>query len=145
MRLPIVFLDEKFKPTDDYVDGWPSVRTNIEVGFVRPSDPKALIAPRFTEVWAVLDTGSNTTMIGRALAQGHTPLREVPSHNMTGPGEGSVYSALVQIIELDKPSHIEVGLANLKSLQMLIGRDLISRYRFVLDTPKREFYLEKPD
>jgi hypothetical protein len=145
VRRPIVFLDDKFKPTNNHVEGWPSVRTNIQVGFVPSSDPKALITPQFTEVWAAIDTGSDTTMIGKALAQGHTPLRPVTEHNMIGPGVGSVYRALVQIIDLDKPYCLEVGLASFKSLQMVIGRDLISLYRLVLDTPKGEFYLEKLD
>jgi hypothetical protein len=70
----------------------------------------------------------------------------VPSNNQAEPGIGSVYGGLVQIEGLDKPYPIEVGLANLiPGLAMLLGRDMLSKYRLVFDTPRREFYVETPD
>ena len=142
MRIPIAYLDAKGAPTDDYVEGWPSVLVNIQVGFEPLDDPHAKLTPQFTQVWAVIDTGANATVIGNELSQGKTPLRQITARNMIGAGFSAVYSALVQIDGLDKPYHLEVGFAQFKTMKMLIGRDLISKYRMVMDASRREFYLE---
>ena len=89
-----------------------------------------------------MDTASNVTVIGQELSQGQTPLSDVTAHNMRGVGYSALYSALVQIVGLDRPYHLEVGFAPLKSIKMVIGRDLISKYRMVLDARQGEFYLE---
>ena len=68
-----------------------------------------------------------------------------PSVGITGrfASDSAVYGAVVQIDGLDRPYPIEVGLANLiPGLAMLLGRDMISKYRMVFDTPNKEFYLE---
>jgi hypothetical protein len=142
MRIPIIFVDAEGKPTNDYVDGWPSVRVNIQVGFNPPNDPNKSFTPQFTQVWACIDTGSNATVIGKELSQGQTPLNVVTAHNMRGAGYSAVYNALVQIDQLDRPYHLEVGFAPLKSMKMVIGRDFISKYRMVVDARRGEFYLE---
>jgi hypothetical protein len=89
-----------------------------------------------------LDTGSDATVIGPELSAGREALRDVNAHNMRGAGFAGVYSARVQIDQLDKPYHIEVGSAPLKSVTMALGRDMLSKYKLVIDTPTEEFYLE---
>jgi hypothetical protein len=146
MRTPIFFVDRQGRETHDYVQGWPTVRVNIEVGFVRPGKPDDFIVPKFRQVTALIDTGTNHTMIGEELAQGLPPLREIPARNVGIERTGKVYSALMQIIGLGDPFALELGCASLEGsfVPMLIGRDVISQYTLVYDTPKRLFYLEKP-
>ncbi len=147
-RVAIRFVDHNGKPTDDYIDGIPVVAVNIYVGLTYQSTPGQVAeATKLTKRFdALVDTGANTTMITKGVAGNLTPLRAVPTQNQAEPGVGSVYGAVVQIDGLDRPYPIEVGLANLiPGLAMLLGRDMISKYRLVFDTPNKEFYLENTD
>jgi hypothetical protein len=144
-RIAIRFVDHDGKATGDFIEGLPVVAVNIYVGITYQSTPNEVLdtVKLMKRVDALIDTGSNTTMIGRALAGSQAPLGNVPSQNQAEPGIGSVYGALVQIEGLDRPYPIEVGLANLiPGLAMLLGRDMLSQYRLVFDTPNKEFYLE---
>ncbi|MFK4383111.1 hypothetical protein [Bradyrhizobium sp. USDA 223] len=114
-RIAIRFVDHDGKATDDFIEVLPVVAVNIHVGITYQSTPKEILdtVKLMKRVDALIDTGSNTTMIGRTLAGSQAPLRNVPSQNQAEPGIGSVYGALVQIEGLDKAYPIEVGLANL--------------------------------
>lgn len=147
-RIAIRFVDDDGKPTDDYVDGTPVVAVNISVGLTYESTPHQVAeATRLMKrVDALVDTGANTTMISKGLAGNLPPLGEVPSNNQAAAGIGGVYGAVVQIDGLDRSYPMEVGLAHLRpGLAMLLGRDMLSRYRLVFDTPNKEFYLENID
>jgi predicted aspartyl protease len=141
MRIPIHFVDASGKTTDDFVEGFPVVEVQVDIGFTQSSDPNALIDPKFKRLLALVDTGSNATIIKPDLAAGIAASRSVDAHSMLGQGYGSVHTAL---IELGGFLHyIEVGTAPLKSIQLVLGRDVLCEYRIVLDTPGREFYLER--
>lgn len=145
MRLPIHFIDHAGKITHDYVEGWPVVDVDIEVGFVAPSDPKGMFVPKFHRIKALIDTGANNTVITDRFASGATPLYSVPSQNVGVPQPSNVYNALVEIIGLDTPIMLHVGSVPALSCPapMLLGRNLLSKYRMVYDTPRGDFYLEK--
>lgn len=143
MRIPIHFIDTSGNITQDFVEGFPVVETQIEVGFTLPSDPpNASIVRKFKRVLALVDTGANVTVIKPDLAGGIAQSRSVSAHSMLGQGYSSVFTALIELGG-SFPHHIEVGTAPLKSIQIALGRDVLSKYRVVIDTPGREFYLER--
>jgi hypothetical protein len=94
-------------------------------------------------VRAFVDTGSNVTIIRRELSKNKKALAKVPSQNMLGAGVTDFYSALVQVDGLDKPYHIEVAFGPQIPMRMVLGRDMLSKYKMVIDTPRQEFYLER--
>jgi len=143
MRVPITFVDVNDNPTNDYIEGRPSVLVNIEVGFQPLPNPSQSFTPNFVKVRAFVDTGSNVTIIRRELSKNKKALAKVPSRNMQGAGVTDFYSALVQVDGLDKPYHIEVGFGPQIPMKMLLGRDMLSKYKMVIDTPRQEFYLER--
>jgi predicted aspartyl protease len=140
--VPITFVDGAGSPTNDYVNGWPVVWVNIEVGFVMPSDPSEKFDFKFTRVRALIDTGADYVVISPSLASQLPPTRQIASHSMLGQGYSAVYEALLQVEGLDKPYHIEVGTAPLKSVKVSLGRHIISKYRLIYDTPRQDFRLE---
>jgi hypothetical protein len=117
-RIAIRFVDLYGDATDYYVERIPVVAVNIYVGITYQNTHREVAdtVKLMKRVDALVDTGSNITMISRALAGSLTPLREVPSQNQAEPGIGSVYGAVVQIDGLDTPYSIEVGLANLTQM-----------------------------
>jgi hypothetical protein len=145
MRLPITFLANDGTPTKDYVHGWPIVYVNIEVGFEPPSDPNKTLIPNFIRVPAIVDTGANNTLISDDLAAGLTPLYTIPSVNTGIIRTGRVFNALLEIIGLDEPLFMKIGCSSLQGsvAPVLLGRNLLQKYRMVYDTPGEEFYLEK--
>jgi hypothetical protein len=74
-RVAIRFVDRDGKPTDDFIEGLPVVAVNIHVGLTYESTPQETLAAvkLMKRVDALIDTGANTTMIGRGLAAGLTP------------------------------------------------------------------------
>jgi predicted aspartyl protease len=141
VRIPIKFIDLKGNYTNDYVEGIPVVLVDIDVGFMPPSDPNAQFVPNFIQTHALVDTGANVTVISERITRGSL-LRTVPAMNMLGQGYGGVYSALLNIIGDLRPLLLEVGTAKMR-MDVVIGRDILSKLKLVIDTPVREFYLER--
>jgi len=141
MRVDIRFIDELGKPSTDYVEGFPVVDVLIEVGFERPADPNAAFTPQYVQTRALIDTGANYTIIRPDLAIDKPQVSTTTAHSMLGQGYGSVHNALLEIVGF-KPTVLEVATAPLKSVQIVLGRDMLSKYRMIYDPPNGVFYLE---
>jgi predicted aspartyl protease len=129
------------------VDGWPSVLVNLEVGFTPPANPNATFAPNFKTYRALLDTGSSHTIIDHSLANGLTPLRPISGLNMGVAQNGGAFNALLEIQGLNDLIQLEVGTQSIigRGMQnpVIIGRDVLARYRLVYDPPKGIVTLER--
>lgn len=104
-----------------------------------------MFVPKFVRVPAIVDTGANNTLVSEELAAGLTPLYTIPSLNTGIVRTGRVFNALLEIIGLDAPVFMKVGCSSLQGsvAPVLLGRNLLRKYRMVYDTPKEEFHLEK--
>ena len=143
MRHPINFINDSGHQTTDFVDGIPIISLDIDVSFKPPTVPNGEIRVHLTRVIGIVDTGSNATMVSQRLLQGRAGVRDVEAVHMAGVGTTSVHVAAIGIPKLLRPKLFEVGCIPLKSpLDVLIGRDILSRFKLVFDTPRREFYLE---
>jgi hypothetical protein len=144
----IHFVDEEGNPTADYVLGMPTVWLDIQVGFDSSAyGPKDPIAPEFQRCRGLIDTGANHVVIDTSLAIGLEPLRPaVDAKSTTFHLKGDVFSALILIVGMPRPCMLEVVARPLKErdfpLPLIIGRDLLSAYKLIYDTPRRDFRLE---
>lgn len=141
MRVPVSFIDRSGNITDDYVSGYPAVRIKIEVGFKAPDDPNEEIGLNFEEVWALIDTGADHTIVNRKMGQGKQESYTVLARNMVGEGYEKAYGALLQIMGLDKPYNLDVAEAPIRPA-VALGREMLSKYKLVMDFKHKEFYLE---
>jgi hypothetical protein len=143
--VPIRFIDTAGRPTADYVQGWPVVEVDIHLGFDMASyQPKEPIRPKFQRLLAIIDTGANHTTVDPSLTQGLVPRREIEAVNVGVRRRATAIGALIAIIGMPKPWALEIGASSLEGApsRMLLGRDIISNYRLVYDTPRGQFYLE---
>lgn len=145
-RMRIYFIDDHGKETNDYLNGWPVVDVNISLGFDRntwkPGD-QVIMQP----LKALVDTGTNGTMVSEVLGAGVPSVRVGKATNVGIVRDSRTLNACVEIVGLDKPYSMEVGCASLEGarVHMIIGRDLLDKYRMVYDPPQRETYLENPN
>jgi predicted aspartyl protease len=144
LRIPIRFVDASGQPTDDHIYGWPVVDVEVEVGFQPPADDNEMFVPKFKRIQAVIDTGADETVVSHRLAAGAPILHVAKSHSMLGAGYTDVHQALILIVGDESPTSLQVGVAPLKSMEMVLGRNLMSKFKLVLDWPTRSYYLEKP-
>lgn len=142
----IEFVDNHGRPTSDFVQGWPTVTVDVDVGFVAPVDDTTILRPNFRRVRAMIDTGANHTIVDISLTIGLVPKRTVPSNNVGRIGTTNVFDILVHVVGLPSPHLLEVACHDFSakglSIPMLIGRDLLSRFRMIYDTPRQIFTLE---
>jgi hypothetical protein len=144
LKKHIVFVDQNGQPNSDYIDGLPVISVDIDVSFKPRSDPNEQFVINFTNVLAIIDTGSNATMISERLVGTLPPIREIIGHSMAGPGVSYIYQPLIHIPGMLEPEVFEVGRIPLKPpLDAIVGRDILSRFTLVMDTPGKLFYLER--
>lgn len=141
-------VDPMLRPTDDVIIGWPVLDVFIDIGFSRAGiAPEAEIQPDFERFIAIIDTGSHATFIDQTIARGK-PKRKEQSTNFGNARVGQVYDALMTIPGLDEPFTLEVGTASImtdqKRIPIIIGRDVLERYRLIYDPPHKDCRLELP-
>jgi predicted aspartyl protease len=143
MRQPIYFIGQNGHPTTDYVKGWPVVNIQIDIGFIAPTDG-SLVRPHFKQYQALIDTGSDHTVISPAEVDGIAPLRTINATNQGVVYRAGVYNALMLVGNFEKPHHLQIAASSLNGsyTKILIGRDTLERYRMVYNAPKEEFYLD---
>jgi len=146
LLVAIRFLDPLLRPTQDIIVGWPVVDVLIDIGFKRPTKPRGQIVPSFQKVPAIIDTAAHATFIDESLARGDAKRRE-ESTTFGNTRVGAVYDALMEIEGLNDPITLEVGTMKImtptKRIPMLIGRDVLARYRLVFDPRRSDFRLER--
>lgn len=140
MRQAIFFMDAEGRQTSDFIDGFPLIPIDIDLSY-KPGATRAV----FSRVMAIIDTGTNNTMISNRIAEGHTEVRQVQAINMVGAGLSRVFTPLIRISGMLEPEPFDVATIQLPEMaDVLIGRDILSRFKLVMDTPGRQFYIERP-
>lgn len=141
MRYPIEFKDQNGSATTDYVNGFPTILIDIDPAV--PAHRTAPYTPNLRRVRALLDTGTNASMFSDRVLAGAKPVGNVGTDHMGGSGTTDTFFVVIGIPKLLNPKLYEVGRIPLPpGIEVLIGRDILSKVRLVIDTPRREFYLE---
>lgn len=117
----------------------------------RPCVSVTIMGPNGIELcrgqWALVDTGSDGTIVSEALLLGQPSLtgQKIIVDTQHGPLECySVSDMVLEIADLDDrvPITIKTRKSILPCIDVVIGRDLLARYRMVYDPGSRECTLE---
>jgi hypothetical protein len=142
MRYPIEFQDQNGEPTSDYVNGFPIILLDIDPTIV-PDERTKTFNAKLRRVRALIDTGANASMFSERVLAGSTPVGNVGAEHMGGSGTTDTFFVVIGIPKLLDLRLYEVGKIPLPlGIEVLVGRDILSKLRLVMDTPRREFYLE---
>jgi predicted aspartyl protease len=94
-------------------------------------------------VLALIDTGSNVTIIHPDVARNFTPVGTIPTQTAAGPIQVDQYAGTVTITGLGETVGAVIS-AQPTRHHAIIGRDVLRHYRMIYDPLKPEFFLEKP-
>ena len=133
-KIDIEILDAGLNSTSDYVAGRPTVYVTLSInGNPITAGERALV-----------DTGSNMTMILPAAAFQQSAKRVAQIQTVTDSDEGLTFDAAIQIDGLPNMLSVEVGTRKDLPYMVLLGRDVLQHYRMICDPLTQQFSLEKP-
>lgn len=127
------FYDRNYDVTTDYQGGSPMIRVAVAID----------LQPILRDVLALIDTGSNVTIVHRSLLEGHSPVGQTRTETGAGAINADQYVGTVTILDLNDTVGAVITGQTIRH-KVIIGRDVLRNYRMIYDPLKPEFSLEKP-
>jgi predicted aspartyl protease len=93
---------------------------------------------------ALIDTGSNLTMVQESMMAGLTPSYTSTSNTANGPMQTYIYEATIALEGESTATPILVGILRDKRFKILLGRDFLLPFVMTYDPPHGKFSLERP-
>jgi predicted aspartyl protease len=130
MPVPFHFYDRNNNIITDFQAGSPKVKVTVSNE----------IEPVLTEVLALIDTGSNVTIVRQDFMQRFTPAGEVSMQTGAGFVNATRHVGTVEIVGLgERIGAILVG--GPVRHEVILGRDVLQHFRMIYDPLKPEFLL----
>lgn len=126
------FYDLNYNVIADYQGGSPMIRVSVTIDF----------QPILTDVLALIDTGSNVTLVQRGILKNCTPVGLAAIQTGAGQISGNQYAGTVTILDLKDTSGVLITEQPIRH-KVIIGRDVLRYYRMIYDPLKPEFSLQK--
>jgi hypothetical protein len=133
MIAPFEFYDRNYNAIADYQGGSPMIRVSVTIDF----------QPILTDVLALIDTGSNVTIVQPDLVTSFEPVGKTTIQTGAGPISADQYAGTVRILDLEDTVGAVITAQPMRH-KVIIGRDVLRNYRMIYDPLKPEFLLEKP-
>lgn len=125
------FYDLDYNVIADYEGGSPMIKVSVTIEFQRVLE----------NVLALIDTGSNVTLVQLGLIKNCTPIGITTVQTGGGPIRANQYAGTVTLPELNETVGAVITEQPIRH-KIIIGRDILRHFRMIYDPLKPEFSLE---